>query len=108
MPKFQATTQLAAEEVAVDNPKSLSKSMLPGAPWLLAHKSMLSANKPMTMCYGRIGTTPFRRYLMFVRIWGRCCLKAGVNPKRTGPAKSFVHFTRWRLTVKVVRFCHLL
>ncbi len=61
-------------------------SMLEGAPWLVAHKSMLEVNKPKKVSLygadyvlwqdrsGKINASPNA-----CPIWEQCCLKGGVT-----------------------------
>jgi hypothetical protein len=53
------------------------QSMLPGAPWLLAHKSMLAVNQP---------------YPMPVRTWGQCYQRDGAKSKAMAAALWPVRF----------------
>ena len=71
------------------------QSMLPGAPWLLAHKSMLAANQPRKISLygtdyvmwkdpaGTIHALPNACPHM-----GQCCRKDGAKPKAIAQAVS--------------------
>ena len=72
-------------------------SMLEGAPWLLAHKSMLAVNRPMKVSLygkdlscGKMALMQFMLYLMCVRTWAQPFLMGDVSPQKMALAKWFV------------------
>jgi hypothetical protein len=61
----------------------MTKSMLFGAPWLLAHKSMLKVNQPQKVSlYVNDYVERSTPYPMLVLIWEQCFQQVGAKPKK--------------------------